>query len=111
MLFYKAYNKHFITSDSLIFLLQAAFSLGIPAPEYFFAIARQPDIIDTTDLDGTNITRPVTIRVIDNSVSTQSDTDVTYLADPAQFTCTVNSSELIAGNFLKSCNNKTVNKL
>ena len=71
--------------------------LGIPMPEYFFAVARQPDIIDTTDLDDDFIQRSITIHIIDTSVSTrviQSGADATSPAVPSQFTCTTASTEL-----------------
>ena len=58
---------------SLHYTVKVTFNLNdVREPEYYFVVARQPDIVNTAVLNGARVTHDITVRVIQNSIATET---------------------------------------
>ena len=70
--------------------------------EYYFVVARQPDIVNTAVLDGDQVISDITVRAIQNSIATETvefGVDVTTPLRPsdiADVTCTSLDEDALA---------------
>lgn len=75
------------------------------APEYFFSVARQPDIVNTARLNGVDVSRSISYLVMNTSVATRSSLEINITeqtASPASLgvECQAPSEILLSGSYL-----------
>jgi hypothetical protein len=80
------------------------------SPEYFFAVAQQPNIVNTASLNRIAISRPLRYFALNSSVATRSEGMAEEILSPTGMgaTCTVSQPQppavILSGTRIGVCN-------
>ena len=78
---------------------QTAFIVDTPGAQYFFAVAQQPDIVNTAWLNGEEVTHPITVRAIFNTIAVEPlslERDTSTPINPSDHGITCSTSDATA---------------